>query len=158
MSLLLLMSDAKHPVFMGTPPKRAVPYDNCIECGNGTRSHVLKPPTYESYEEEIIVGEADVHAGKQWADFETVTKWAMTEGPTVMCHRCWLEVKEKTLKFAKKNIPKWIDSPMSNTQRIKSFLAQWKEFEFGILIPVDEEANELVSALKEAVRRSARGE
>lgn len=158
MSLLSLMSDAKHQGYMGSPPKRAVPYDNCIECGRGTRSHVLKPPSYESYEEEIMVGQADVHATKQWAEFDTVEKWEMSEGPTVMCHSCWLEVKEKTLKFVKKNLPTWIESPMSNTQRIKSFLGQWKEFEFGVQHPVDEEANKLVADLKESVRRSARGE
>ena len=158
MSLTMLMSDAKHPGYMRSQPKRAVPYDNCIECGRGTRSHVLKPPQYEEYEEEIMVGESDVHATKQWAEFDTVTKWEMTERPTVVCHTCWLVVREKTITLGNKHIDKWIESPMQNSQRVKTFLGRWKEFEFGTTIPVDENMNQKVSALKESVRRAARGE
>ena len=74
-----------------------------------------------------------------------------------MCHKCWLVVRDKTIAKVKEDVPKWMESPLANMRRIKSFLEKWTKFEFGIEMP-DEEANKLISDLKQSVRRSARGE
>ena len=109
-------------------PLWAVKYGGCISCGIGTRSHVLEPPEYESYEQEVIVEQSDDFASKKWEEVDTVTKWAIS------------------------------DEPLANMQRIKSFLSKWVKFEFEEVVPADEEMNMLVKNMRESIRRAARGE
>jgi len=68
-----------------------------------------------------------------------------------------MDIREKTFKKARKDIPEWIKEPLSNSQRIKSFLNKWVEYGFGV-DEADEEMNVAVGELKESIRRSARGE
>lgn len=156
-SLTTLMSDAKHRWYMGSPPQRSVPYGKCIDCGTGTRSHIIQPPEYEEFEREVMVGSSDVHSSKQWAEFDTINVWERTQEATVMCHKCWLVARDKMIANVKEDVPKWMESPLAHMRRIKSFLEKWNKFEFGLEMP-DEEANNLVAELKQSVRRSARGE
>lgn len=139
--------------FMGREYIPTVPYASCIECGNGTRSHVIREPIYEPYLQETRVrmeGETD-------EDVPTVKKWELTEDAEVMCHKCWVALREKTFKQLKRDSTSWIESPLPNSQRIKSFLKRWQDFAFDEEMP-DEEMNGIVEQLKDAIRRSARGE
>ena len=138
---------------MGQDYLPAVPYASCIECGTGTRSHVIREPIYEPYLQETRVRFDD----EEDEDVPTVKKWELTEDAEVMCHKCWLSLREKTFKQLKRDSAAWIESPLTNSQRIKSFLKRWQDFGF------DEESsepelNDVVEQLKESIRRSARGE
>ena len=147
------MSDAKRTGYMSGNYVQSVPYDKCIECGVGTRSHVLKEPVYEAYLQET----RHWRQGETDEEVPTVEKYEMVEGAEVVCHKCWLKLREKTFKQLKRDSGTWIDEPLINSQRIKSFLTRWTEFGFGEDMP-DAEMSDLVEQLKESIRRSARGE
>ncbi len=153
MSLVMLMSDAKRTGYMSGNYTQAVPYSKCIECGTGTRSHVLKPPVYEAYLQETRprrIGETD-------DDVPAVEKHELVEDAEVVCHKCWLKLRDKTFNQLKRDSGKWIEEPLPNSQRIKSFLTRWEEFEFGSNMP-DGDMNKIITELKDSIRRSARGE
>ncbi len=147
------MSDAKRTSYMSGNYAQSVPYAKCIECGVGTRSHVLKEPVYEAYLQET----RHRRPGETDEEVPTVKKYEIVEGAEVVCHKCWLKLREKTFKQLKRDSVTWIDEPLVNSQRIKSFLTRWSEFGFGEDMP-DTEMNDLVEQLKESIRRSARGE
>lgn len=137
---------------MGEQPDWSVKYAKCIVCGTGTRSHILEMPEYEPYLQETRPREYEDEEG-----VETVQKWEMVVEASVCCHRCWMDIRDKTFKKARKDIPEWVKEPLPNSQRIKSFLNKWVEYGFGVDEP-DEEMNLAVEGLKESIRRSARGE
>ena len=87
----------------------------------------------------------------------SVEKQEIVEDAEVICHRCWLDLREKTFKQLKRDSNKWIEEPLPNSQRIKSFLTRWEEFEFGTNMP-DDDLNKTITELKDSIRRSARGE
>ena len=140
-------------VFMGRDYVPAIPYASCIECGNGTRSHVIREPIYEPYLQETRVR----FEGEEDGDVPTVQKWELSEDAEVMCHKCWVALREKTFKQLKRDGATWIESPLPNSQRIKSFLKRWQDFAFDEEM-ADPEMNEIVEQLKESIRRAARGE
>ena len=138
---------------MGRDNLPSTPYAKCIECGVGTRSHIIRDPIYEPYLQETRIR----FEGEDDGDVPTVQKWELTEDAEVMCHKCWVSLREKTFKQLKRDGGKWIESPLPNSQRIKSFLKRWQDFAFDEEM-ADPEMNEIVEQLKEAIRRSARGE
>ena len=137
---------------MGEQPDWSVKYAKCIVCGTGTRSHILEMPEYEPYLQETRPREYEDEEG-----VEAVKKWEMVVEASVCCHRCWMDIREKTFKKARKELPEWTKEPLPNSQRIKSFLNRWVEYGFGEDEP-DEEMNLAIEGLKESIRRSARGE
>jgi len=74
-----------------------------------------------------------------------------------MCHKCWLKLRDKTFTQLERDSGAWIEEPLANSQRIKSFLTRWTDFGFGEDMP-DPEKNNIIQSLTEAIRRSARGE
>lgn len=137
---------------MEEPPEWSVKYAKCVFCGTGTRSHILEMPEYEPYLQETRPRKFE-----EEKDVETVQKWEMVREASVCCHACWVDYRHKTFKQARKDIPEWVKEPLSNSQRIKSFLSKWVEYGFGVDEP-DDEMNIAVAGLKESIRRSARGE
>ena len=127
-------------------------YSKCITCGIGTRSHILEMPEYEAYLQETRPRRYEDEEG-----VEAVEKWEIAKDAVVMCHKCWIELREKTFAQARRDVPGWIEDPLPNTQRIKSFLTRWEEYRFGEDEP-DSEMNQLISDLTDSIRRSARGE
>ena len=75
-------------------PHIATKYGPCIDCGIGTRSHVLSPAEYEPYEEEVVIARSDDFASKEWEEVDTITKYALSQAAVVMCHKCWLSKKD----------------------------------------------------------------
>ena len=114
---------------------------------------MLKPPVYEAYLQETRprrIGETD-------DDVPAVEKHELVEDAEVVCHKCWLKLRDKTFNQLKRDSGKWIEEPLPNSQRIKSFLTRWEEFEFGSNMP-DGDMNKIITELKDSIRRSARGE
>ena len=90
-------------------------------------------------------------------EVETVKRWELVRDASVACHKCWTALREKTFLQVEREVPKWVEEPLSNSQRIKSFLTRWVQYGFGEDEP-NEDVNKVVEELKESVRRSARGE
>ena len=137
---------------MGEQPEWNVKYSKCITCGTGTRSHVLELPEYEAYLQETRPREYEDEEG-----VETVKKWEIVKEASVVCHKCWMVLREKTFMQIERDVPGWMEEPLSNSQRIKSFLTRWVEYGFGE-DEIDEQMNEKIEQLRESIRRSARGE
>ena len=49
----------------------AAKYGPCVECGIGTRSHVLEAAEWEEYEEEVVVARSDDFASTAWEEVDT---------------------------------------------------------------------------------------
>jgi len=108
-------------------------------------------PEYEPYLQELR------QRAYEDEEVETVKRWELVRDASVVCHKCWTALREKTFSQVEREVPKWVAEPLPNSQRIKSFLTRWVEYGFGEDEP-DEDVNKVVEELKESVRRSARGE
>jgi len=133
-------------------PEVATKYGPCINCDRGTRSHVLEPALWESYEEEVIVGRSDDFAAKQWEDVDYITRHDRVEEATVMCHSCWLEV----LAHYNKTLPTTSFDGAGRIMRMTKLirLIQYYELEDHL----DEEAKKSLNGLRSEVKGFLAGE
>jgi len=126
-------------------PHIAAKYGPCIDCGSGTRSHVLEAAEYESYEGEIVIDRSDDFASKEWEEVDTVTKYALTDSAVVICHKCW---SKKTVVFQKiidDNFTKWEIGGMSSIRPIMKVLKsiRYLQIEFELDAPTRSKIREL---------------
>jgi len=117
-------------------------YVPCVNCGCGTRSHVLETAEYEEYEEVWEEELEEYQHRKKKVDEEeeetVVIRYRLHSQKTCMCHRCWLNKKEKAVKFMNKHKETWISEPTSYMTRIKKFLKSWNYYGFDKDLTDDE--------------------
>jgi hypothetical protein len=99
-------------------------------CGVGTRSHVLEPAEYESYDAEIIINESDAFASKEWEEVDTVTKYAISQSAIVMCHKCWVKKKTVFERIINANHTKWIEGGMQSIRPVMQILKSLRYMQF----------------------------
>lgn len=135
------------------------PYGTCIDCGVGTRSHVLEYPDYEEFEEEIPEELQEFQGRKKFDDDEdpeVIIRYRRLTEPEVMCHRCWVQHREKAVTFLNKNKDKWDEDIAINMTKIRKFLNDWGYFDFSGLektvVPKPEEEDLIVQALRKQVK------
>ena len=125
----------------------------CKVCSVSTRSHIVRPPLYEEYTAEEIIGESDEYATKSWIETEEIVKYRLVEDAIVLCHKCWAPLMDKAIKKLANNFDRWCNDVGANMQTIRSFLRNWDDYGFG-----NEGEVEQVKELKKAVRGFSRGE
>lgn len=116
-------------------PEVKVPYAKCTDCGRGTRSHVLKIPDYEEYEEQVFRDLEEYQAAKKGEDpeedAEYIIKYRRLNEATVMCHACWVDNRKKAVGYLTKKMTDWSVDPLSNLPVIRKFLTDWDYFDFS---------------------------
>lgn len=144
-------------------PHLNVPQAPCSDCGKKTRSHVLKIPDYEEFEEQVFRDAEEYQASQKGEDpeedAEYVIRYRRLEEATVMCHGCWKDNRVKASKFLLKNKETWSADPLSNLPKIRKYLHDWDYFDFSerrkdYPMPADEPivmVNELRSLTRAAV-------
>ena len=121
---------------------RAAP---CVECGAITRSHVLELPDYEEYEE----APAEDPDGDEF-----VIRYQQLNDAKVMCHKCWMPLKQKAVNSLNKNLDSWLSDTSSNLRRINRFFRQWRYYDFDH--ECDEETWGSLKKLSDAVREAVK--
>ena len=111
-------------------PKIATKYGDCIDCGSGTRSHVLEPAEYDSYEAEVILNRSDDFATKEWEEVDTVTKYALSQSAVVMCHKCWSKKIATFEKIINANHDKWIEGGVKSIRPVMQILKSLRYLQF----------------------------
>jgi hypothetical protein len=116
-------------------PEVKSPYGKCVECGVGSRSHVLEYPDYEEYEVQVCHDREEYQAAQRGddpgEDAEYEVRYQRLTEPEVMCHRCWVIQREKAVNFLIKNTDKWAEDMPNNISKIRKFLKDWQYFDFS---------------------------
>jgi len=133
-------------------PEISPKYGPCVDCGRGTRSHVIEPALYEEFEEEVIIGRSDDFATKKWEDVDTITKAMRVEEAVVMCHSCWLE---NVAEFNDK-IPKIKFEGVGRVKRITALLHNVRTM--GIEGELNSDAKDALSKLRLSLKGFLKGE
>lgn len=136
------------------------PYGKCVECGTGTRSHVLEYPDYEEYEEQVFRDLEEYQAAKKGEepeeDAEFIVKYRRLSEPEVMCHKCWVIQREKAVKFLNKHKDNWSADLATYMTKVRKFLKDWKYFDFSSLentvVPPMKEEDHVVQDLRKQVK------
>ena len=97
----------------------AAKYGPCVECGIGTRSHVLEAAEWEEYEEEVVVARSDDFASTAWEEVDTITKFDLVKENKVMCHKCWCIKQDKFAERIKAKYELWMDKTVLHAAEIK---------------------------------------
>ena len=141
------------------------PYGICIDCGVGTRSHVLEYPDYEEFEEEIPEELQEYQGRKKFDDEEdpeVIIRYRRLTEPEVMCHRCWVQHREKAVTFLNKNKDKWFEDLATHMTKVRKFLNDWKYFDFSGLektvVPLPQEEDLVVQDLRKKVKSFLTGD
>ena len=116
-----------------------------MECGAITRSHVLELPDYEEYEE----APAEDPDGDEF-----VIRYQQLNDAKVMCHKCWVPLKQKAVNSLNKNLDSWLSDTSSNLRRINRFFRQWRYYDFDH--ECDEETWSSLKKLSDAVREAVK--
>ena len=141
-------------------PHLNVPHAPCTDCGKKTRSHVLKIPDYEEFEEQVFRDLEEYQAAQKGEDpaedAEFVIKYRRLEEATVMCHGCWKDNRAKAYKFLAKRNDEWTKDPLTNLPKIRKFLHDWDYFDFSQrredYPPPADEATVMVNDLRSLTR------
>jgi len=138
----------------------ATPEAKCVKCTVRTRSHVLELAKYEEYEETIEDDKLEDFQGRKKDDEEeeepeVVIKYDLITDAVVICHKCWVVVREDTCKSLDGNIQQWLDSPMDNLVNIKKFLKKWNQYEFS---SETADQDSLITSLRAAVKEAIASE
>ena len=147
LSVLILIAYAQCEVCSSMDdegPGWSVPTGRCIECNRKTRSHVIEPPEYNKYLQEVIVAQSDDFASKKWEEVDEVEKWERVKEAVVMCHACWLGKRDETFSQLEKKCDEWVENPLPNMQRLKSFLTKWEKFGFCDNMGDNERKNRII--------------
>ena len=103
-------------------PHIATKYGPCIDCNMGTRSHVLSPAEYESYETEVVIARSDDFASKDWEEVDTITKYALSQEAVVICHKCWIKKKDSFERVIDANFNTWKNGGMTAVRPVMRVL------------------------------------
>ena len=127
----------------------------CIECGVGTRSHVLETAEYEEYEELWEDDDLQEYQGRKKVEEEeeeedVVIRYRLHNAQVCMCHKCWLPKRKKATSFLVRNKEQWVKNAPSYISRIKSFLKSWNYYGFDdeLELAYQEDINSVRTALK----------
>mgnify|MGYP003389519199 CR=1 FL=1 len=127
----------------------------CIECGVGTRSHVLETAEYEEYEELWEDDDLQEYQGRKKVEEEeeeedVVIRYRLHNAQVCMCHKCWLPKRKKATAFLIRNKEQWVKNAPSYISRIKSFLKSWNYYGFDdeLELAYQEDINSVRTALK----------
>ena len=131
----------------------------CIECGAGTRSHVLETAEYEEYEEIWEDEDLQEYQGRKKAEEEdeeeedVVIRYRLHNAQVCMCHKCWLPKRKKAITFLSRNKEEWVKNAPSYISRIKSFLKSWNYYGFDDELEVTHQAD--IKGVRSALKNSA---
>tara|TARA_B100000287_G_scaffold319331_1_gene303158 strand:+ start:49 stop:495 length:447 start_codon:yes stop_codon:yes gene_type:complete len=100
----------------------AAKYGPCVECGIGTRSHVLEVAEWEEYEEEVVVARSDDFASTAWEEVDTITKFDLVKENKVMCHKCWVKKAESYATVIESNYDKWVAGGITSIRPVMKVL------------------------------------
>ena len=129
----------------------------CIECGVGTRSHVLESAEYEEYEEVWEDDDLQEYQGRKKKvedeEEEVVIRYRLHNEQVCMCHKCWLPKREKAIGFLNKHKDEWIRDGPAQMHRIKKFLKSWNYYGFDN--ELDSKVQEDIDSVRTALRNSA---
>ena len=128
----------------------------CIECGTGTRSHVLETAEYEEYEEVWEDDDLQEYQGRKKVEEEeeeeedVVIRYRLHNAKVCMCHGCWVPRREKAIGFLNKYKDDWIRDGPAQMWRIKRFLKSWNYYGFDdeLELAYQEDINSVRAALK----------
>jgi hypothetical protein len=116
-------------------PHLNVPHAPCVDCGKKTRSHILKIPDYEEFEEQVFRDLEEYQAAQKGEepeeDAEFVIKYRRLEDATVMCHGCWKDNRAKAGGYLSRNKETWMADPLANLPKIRKFMTDWDYFDFS---------------------------
>ena len=134
----------------------ATPEAKCLKCTVRTRSHVLEPAKYEEYEVTVEdEGELEEFQGRKKSEEdaeeepEVLIKYDLINDAVVICHKCWVSVREETCKSLNGNLDEWLNSPMDNLVPIKKFLKKWSQYGFS---GENTDQDPLITSLRAAVK------
>lgn len=130
----------------------------CIECGSGTRSHVLESAEYEEYEEVWEDDDLQEYQGRkkkveEEEEEEVVIRYRLHNEQVCMCHKCWLPKRERAIGFLNKHKDEWIRDGPAQMHRIKKFLKSWNYYGFDN--ELDSKVQEDIDSVRTALRNSA---
>lgn len=100
----------------------AAKYGPCVECGIGTRSHVLEAAEWEEYEEEVVVARSDDFASTAWEEVDTITKFDLVKENKVMCHRCWVDKAKSYARVIDSNYDNWVSGGVGAIRPVMKIL------------------------------------
>ena len=134
----------------------------CIECGVGTRSHVLETAEYEEYEEVWEDDDLQEYQGRKKVEQEeeeeedVVIRYRLHNAQVCMCHKCWVPRREKAIGFLNKHKDDWIRDGPAQMWRIKKFLKSWNYYGFDdeLELKYQEDIKNVRTALKNSAGMS----
>ncbi len=128
----------------------------CIECGVGTRSHVLETAEYEEYE-EVWEDELEEYQGRKKKDEEEeeeiVIRYRLHNEQVCMCHKCWIPKRDKAVSFLNKHKDDWVRDAPAQMHRIRKFLKSWNYYGFDDELPSNVQDD--IESVRTALRNSA---
>ena len=111
----------------------------CIECGVGTRSHVLESAEYEEYEEVWEDDDLQEYQGRKKVEEEeeeeVVIRYRLHNEQVCMCHKCWVPKRQKAIGFLNKHKDDWVRDGPAQMHRMKRFLKSWNYYGFDNELP-----------------------
>lgn len=128
----------------------------CIECGVGTRSHVLETAEYEEYE-EVWEDELEEYQGRKKKDEEEeeeiVIRYRLHNEQVCMCHKCWIPKRGKAVSFLNSHKDDWVRDAPAQMHRIRKFLKSWNYYGFDDELPSNVQDD--IESVRTALRNSA---
>ena len=149
----MFMLEAEDYVDLVTRDDVNVPSAPCVMCKTRNRSHILEPPLYEEYKEEVEVTEWQEYQSKapEEEEPEVIIKYALAEDAKTMCHKCWLKKQGLMSSVLETQSEKWLENMPEHVLKVKKFLKDWKYYQFSREVgeEIQLKVNELKVALKE---------
>jgi len=129
----------------------AAKYGPCIDCGIGTRSHVLEVAEWEEYEEEVVIARSDDFASKEWEEVDTITKFDLVKENKVICHKCWISKAESYATVIDSNYDKWVSGGITSIRPVMKVLqgVRYLGIEKGLSSGINTKLNSLRSMSKD---------
>ena len=129
----------------------------CVECGVGTRSHVLESAEYEEYEEVWEDDDLQEYQGRKKQEEEEeeediVIRYRLHNEQVCMCHKCWTPKRKKAVAFLVSNKDTWAKESSYHLRRITKFLKSWNYYRFDgeLELAYREDIETVRNALKSA--------
>ena len=127
----------------------------CVECGVGTRSHVLETAEYEEYE-EVWEDELEEYQGRKKVEEEAedvIIRYRLHNAQVCMCQKCWSPKKARATAFLTRNKEEWLANAPSYISRIKRFLKSWNHYGFDDELEVTHQED--IKSVRTALKNSA---